>query len=102
MCKHTNIKKYYQLLASHQTQEEMSLYQNQDFIKTFNSQVFGRAGAGAPRRAKGGGLVTSLRGDQEIRWAVKNIFHVSMVMLVVVVDGDDHDDGACDQPQCGD
>ena len=63
--------------------------------------MFGRAGAGAPRRAKGGGLVTSLRGDQEIRWAV-NIFHVSMVMLVVAVDGGDHDDGACDQPQCGD
>jgi hypothetical protein len=30
--------------------------------------VFGRAGAGAPRRGRGGGLLTSLRGDPEIRF----------------------------------
>ena len=39
--------------------------------------VFGRAGAGAPRRAKGGGLVTSLRGDQEIRWLISTENHLN-------------------------
>ena len=32
--------------------------------------VFGRAGAGAPRRGRGGSRLTSLQGHQEIRWGV--------------------------------